>query len=51
MKQTWHGHFALRIEAGEPKTLIDQFLSDSPSRDKGWSGYLAGKNSIEGGAR
>jgi L-ascorbate metabolism protein UlaG (beta-lactamase superfamily) len=51
MKLTWHGHSALRIEAGEAKILIDPFLSDSPSRDKGWSGYLAGKNSTEGGAR
>ena len=29
--------------------LIDPFLSDNPSRDNGWSGYLAGKNSTQGG--
>ena len=44
MKQTWHGHSAFRIEAGEAKILIDPFLSDNPSRDNGWSGYLTGKN-------
>ena len=49
MKQTWHGHSALRIEAGEAKILIDPFLSDSPSRDNGWSGCLTGKNSTPGG--
>ena len=26
-------------------------LSDNPSRDNGWSGYLAGKNSTQGGDR
>ena len=49
MKQTWHGHSAFRIDAGEAKILIDPFLSDNPSRDNGWSGYLTGKNSTEGG--
>ena len=48
MKQTWHGHSAFRIEAGEAKILIDPFLSDNPSRDNGWSGYLTGKNSTQG---
>ena len=51
MKQTWHGHSAFRIEAGEAKILIDPFLSDNPSRDNGWSGYLTGKNSTQGGDR
>ena len=51
MKQTWHGHSAFRIEAGATKILIDSFLSDNPSWDKGWSGYLAGKNSTQGGDR
>ena len=51
MKQTWHGHSAFRIEAGAAKILIDPFLSDNPSWDKGWSGYLAGKNSTQGGDR
>jgi hypothetical protein len=31
--------------------LIDPFLSDKPSWDKGWSSYLTGKNSIQGGER
>ena len=48
MKQTWHGRSAFRIEAGEAKILIDPFLSDN---HKGWSGYLAGKNSTQGGDR
>ena len=43
MKLTRHGHSAFRIEAGEAKTFIESFLSDDPSRDKGWSGYLTGK--------
>src|SRR5213082_2329618 len=51
MKLTWHGHSALRIEAGAAEILIDPFLSDNPSWDKGWSGYLAGKNSTQGGDR
>jgi hypothetical protein len=51
MKQTWHGYFAFRIEAGEAEILIDPFLSDNPSRESGWSGYLTGKNSTEGGDR
>jgi L-ascorbate metabolism protein UlaG (beta-lactamase superfamily) len=51
MKQTWHGHSAFRIEAAEAKMLIDPFLSDNPSRDNGWSGYLTGKNSTQGGDR
>ena len=44
MKQTWHGHSAFRIEAGEAKILIDSFLSDNPSRDKGWSCYLTAED-------
>ena len=51
MKQTWHGHSAFRIEAGEAKILIDPFLSDNPSRDNGWSGCRTGKNSTQGGDR
>ena len=39
------------IEAGAAKILIDPFLSDNPSWDKGWTGYLAGKNSTQGGDR
>ena len=49
MKQTWHGHSAFRIEAA--KILVDLFLSDNPTWDKEWSGYLAGKNSTQGGER
>ena len=51
MKQTWRGHYPFRIEAGEAQILIDPFLSDNSSWDKGWSGYLAGKNSTQGGDR
>jgi len=35
MKLTWHGHSAFRIEAGAAEILIDPFLSDNPSWDKG----------------
>ena len=31
--------------------LIDPFLSENPSWDKGWRSYLAGKNSTQGGDR
>lgn len=47
MKQTWHGYFAFRIKAGEAKILIGPFLSDY----NGWSSYLTGKNSTQGGDR
>jgi hypothetical protein len=46
-QSTWHGHSAFRIEAGEAGILIDPFLSDNPSRDNGWSGYLTGENSTQ----
>jgi L-ascorbate metabolism protein UlaG (beta-lactamase superfamily) len=51
MKQAWHGHSAFRIEADEARILIDPFLSDNPTRDNSWNGYLAGKNSTQGGDR
>jgi L-ascorbate metabolism protein UlaG (beta-lactamase superfamily) len=51
MKQTWHGHPAFRIEAGEAKILKDPFLCNNPTRDNGWSGHLTGKNSTQGGDR
>ena len=51
MKQTWYGPSAFRIEADEAKILIDPFLSDYPSGDNGWSGYLRGNNSTQGGYR
>ena len=38
MKQTWYGHSAFRIEAGEAKIWIDPFLSDNPSRDNSTPG-------------
>jgi L-ascorbate metabolism protein UlaG (beta-lactamase superfamily) len=49
MKDTWHGHSASCIEAGGARVLIDLFLSDIPSGDIGWTGYLTGKNSTQGG--
>jgi L-ascorbate metabolism protein UlaG (beta-lactamase superfamily) len=51
MKLTSHGHSASRIEAGAARILIDPFRSDNPSWGKGWNGYLAGKNSTQGGDR
>jgi L-ascorbate metabolism protein UlaG (beta-lactamase superfamily) len=51
MKLTWHGHSAFRIEAGAAKILIDPFLSDISSWDKGWIGYSADENSTQGGDR
>ena len=51
MKQKWRNPSAFHIEAGEAKILIDPFLSDNPSRDNGWSRYLTGKNSTQGGDR
>jgi L-ascorbate metabolism protein UlaG (beta-lactamase superfamily) len=51
MKQTRRGHSAFRIEAGEAKILTGPLLSDNPSGDKGWSGYLTCKNSTQGGDR
>jgi L-ascorbate metabolism protein UlaG (beta-lactamase superfamily) len=51
MNQTWYGRSAFHIEADEAKILIHPFLSDNPPRDNGWSGYLTGKNSTQGGDR
>jgi L-ascorbate metabolism protein UlaG (beta-lactamase superfamily) len=51
MKLRWHGHSAFRIDAGAAEILIDPFLSDNPSWDKGRIGYRAGKNSTQGGDR
>jgi hypothetical protein len=39
------------IEAGAAKILIDSFLSDSPSVDKGWVGSRADEDSTQGGER
>ena len=51
MNQTWHGHSAFRIEAGKARILNDPFLSDNPSTENGWNGYLTGNNSTQGGDR
>src|SRR5262249_24614746 len=51
MKETWHGHSAFCIEVGGANISSDPFLSDNPSRDNRWSGYLTGKNSRQGGDR
>ena len=51
MKQACYGDSASHIEAGADEILIDPFLSDKPSRGNGWSGYLTGKNSTQGGDR
>ena len=51
MKPAGRGRSTFRIEAGGAKILIDPFLSDNPSKDNGWSGYLTGKNSTRGGDR
>ena len=51
MKLTWLCHSAFCIEASAAEILINPFLSDNPSWDKGWSGYLAGKSSTQGGDR
>ena len=51
MKQTWHGHSAFRLEAGEAKIFVDPYVSDNPSRDNRWSGYFTGKNSTQEGDR
>jgi L-ascorbate metabolism protein UlaG (beta-lactamase superfamily) len=42
MKLTCHG------VAAAAKILIDPFLSDNPSGDKGLSGCLTGENSTQG---
>ena len=47
----WYGHSGFRIEAGAAKILIDPFLSDNPSWDKGWIGSRAGEDSTQGGER
>ena len=39
------------LEAGAAKILIDPFLSDNPSWDKGWIGSRAGEDSTQGGVR
>lgn len=41
----------ISIEAGAAKVLIDPFLSDNPTWDKGWLGSHAGEDSTQGGVR
>ena len=31
MKQTWYGHSAFRMKAGEVKIFIDPFSGDNPT--------------------
>ena len=45
------GPFFLLTPAPSANILIDSFLSDDPSRDKGWSCYLTGENSTQRGDR
>jgi hypothetical protein len=51
VKPTWCGHSAFPVEAEAAKILIDPFLSDNPSWDKGWIGCRAGEDSTQGGGR
>lgn len=51
MKLTWRRRPAFRIEAGEVKSLIESFLSNTPSRDKGWICCLTGENPTQRGDR
>ena len=51
MKLTWLGHSAFRIEAGAAKILIDPFLSDNPSWDKGGAATLQARTRHRGGDR
>jgi L-ascorbate metabolism protein UlaG (beta-lactamase superfamily) len=51
MNLTSYRHSAFRIEASAAKILIDAFLSDNPSWDKGWIGSRAGEDSTQGGGR
>ena len=51
MKVTWRGHSAFHIEAGAAGVLIDPFLCDNPSWDKGRIGDLAAKTSTHEGDR
>ena len=51
MKLTWYVDSAFRIEAGTAKSLIDPFLSNNPSWDRGWIGCRAGERSTRGGGR
>jgi L-ascorbate metabolism protein UlaG (beta-lactamase superfamily) len=39
------------IEVGAARILIDPFLSNNPSWDKGWIGSRADEDSTQGGVR
>jgi hypothetical protein len=41
----------ISIDASAAKILIDPFLSDNPSWEKGWNGNRAGEDSTQGGGR
>jgi len=43
--------FRISHRGGRAKILIDPFLSDNPSWDKGWIGGRAGEDSTQGGVR
>jgi hypothetical protein len=48
LRQKWKQNLQLWTRSAA-EILIDPFPSENPSWDKGWSGYLAGKNSRQGG--
>jgi len=48
LRQKWKQNLQLWTRSAA-EILIDPFLPENPSWDKGWSGYLAGKNSTQGG--
>ena len=48
---TYHGAASYEIVSPTHTILIDPFLSDNPSWDKGWNGNRAGEDSTQGGGR
>jgi hypothetical protein len=50
LRQKWKQNLQLWTRSAA-EILIDPFLSENPSWDNGWTGYLAGKNSTKGGDR
>ena len=51
MKLTSYSHSASGIDAGAATILIDPFLSDSPSWDKGWTASRVGEDVTQGEGR
>jgi L-ascorbate metabolism protein UlaG (beta-lactamase superfamily) len=51
MKLTSYNHSAPRIDAGAATIMIDPFLSDNPSWDKGWTGGRVGEDVTQGEGR